>query len=60
MTRVLAVLIGAVLCSAVRAESAASYAGRTEVRVFVRELVERHGFVEKELMRVFERAKRQE
>src|SRR5205807_192046 len=36
------------------------YAERPEVRAFVRELVERHGFVERELLAVFARAQRSE
>ncbi|HSA89304.1 MAG TPA: lytic murein transglycosylase B [Burkholderiales bacterium] len=36
----------------------ATYAGRPEVEAFVRELADRHGLVETELMRVFERAQR--
>jgi len=34
------------------------YAERPEVRAFIRELVERHGFVERELVRLFSRVKR--
>jgi membrane-bound lytic murein transglycosylase B len=36
----------------------ASYAGRPEVQAFVRELVQRHGFQEKELKRMFSRVQR--
>ncbi|MGH8703779.1 MAG: lytic murein transglycosylase B, partial [Burkholderiales bacterium] len=34
------------------------YAARPEVRAFVRELVQRHGFIEKELLYLFSRARR--
>ena len=36
------------------------YAERPEVRAFVRELVERHGFVERELLAMFSRVQRTE
>ena len=36
------------------------YAERPEVRAFIRELVERHGFIERELLAVFSRVQRSE
>ena len=49
-------LLALLLCAPVFAQ--ASYAERAEVATFVRELSERHGMTETELMRVFERAQR--
>jgi membrane-bound lytic murein transglycosylase B len=42
------------------ASAAEGYAQRADVRSFVREMVERHGFVESELLRLFSRARRQD
>ncbi len=42
-----------------RAEARAHYGHRPEVREFIQVMVERHGFVESELRRVFSRATRQ-
>jgi len=42
------------------APAPAPYGKRPEVRAFIRELVERHGFVEKELVFLFSRARRQD
>lgn len=38
----------------------ASYAKRTEVRAFIRDMAQRHGFVERELTYMFSRVKREE
>jgi len=48
------------LLACASAAAQASYDGRPEVEAFVRDLVERHGFVESELQRVFSRAQRVE
>jgi membrane-bound lytic murein transglycosylase B len=37
-----------------------AYANRPEVRVFIREMADRHGFVEKELVYLFSRTRRQQ
>jgi membrane-bound lytic murein transglycosylase B len=60
MTRLAAALLGAALAAAapVRAAPPAPYATRPEVHAFVRDLVERHGFVERELVFLFKRARR--
>jgi membrane-bound lytic murein transglycosylase B len=50
------ILLALLLCAPAFAQ--ASYAERAEVATFVRELSERHGLTETELMRVFERAQR--
>jgi membrane-bound lytic murein transglycosylase B len=47
-------------CTAAFAEPAAPYTGRPEVKAFVRDLVERHGFAERELARLFTHVKRQD
>ena len=44
--------------AAASAKDAAPYAGRPDVRAFVQEMVQRHGFVERELAQVFSRARR--
>lgn len=57
-------LAGAVLALALAASSTAraheTYATRPEVRAFITEMVERHGFVEAELNAVFARAERKD
>ena len=73
MSRILALLAGLLLAAllaldpraALAAEAAAaagapapSYAKRPEVRKFIREMVRRHGFVERELVYLFSRARR--
>jgi len=50
----IALLTGAV------AANAATYAERPDVQAFIQAMVERHGFVEAELVRVFAKARRQE
>jgi len=60
MTRIL--LLGSLLlCTAAGAQTAAStpFASRPEVQAFIREMVERHGFVQRELEFVFSRARRE-
>ena len=60
MTRIL--LLGSLLlCTAAGAQTAAStpFASRPEVHAFIREMVERHGFVQQELEFVFSRARRE-
>jgi membrane-bound lytic murein transglycosylase B len=47
-------------CAAACAEPPAPYAARPEVKAFIRGLVEHHGFRERELARLFARAKRQD
>ena len=47
-------------CAAAFAEPAAPYTARPEVKAFVRDLVERHGFAERELLRLLAHAKRQD
>lgn len=42
-----------------RTEARDTYGGRPEVRQFIREMVEQHGFAERELARVFRQARRQ-
>jgi len=49
-----------VLAAAALPAAASGYDKRPEVREFVREMVARHGFVEKELLFLFSRAKRRE
>ncbi|MGH8673666.1 MAG: lytic murein transglycosylase B [Burkholderiales bacterium] len=46
--------------SAAAKEPSAPYAGRPEVRAFMQEMVQRHGFVERELAYIFARARRLE
>lgn len=48
------------LASAAQAAAPTPFAKRPEVRAFVREMVERHGFVERELEFLFSRARRLE
>ena len=66
MTRFLVLLIASSIAGLpVRGEGAESrkpepYSKRPEVRVFIRELVARHGFVEKELVFLFSRVRRAE
>ena len=59
MTR--AVILGILIACAPAAQAAASapFASRPEVRAFIREMVERHRFVERELDYVFARARRE-
>lgn len=59
MTR--AVMLGILIACASAAQAAAStpFAARPEVRAFIREMVERHRFVERELDYVFTRARRE-
>jgi membrane-bound lytic murein transglycosylase B len=57
--RLAAVLI-AFLLAAPAAADTANYAERLEVQAFVRELSERHGFVEQELLFLFSRVRRTE
>ncbi len=47
-------------CAAAPAAPAAPYTARPDVRAFVRDLVERHGFAERELVRLLAHARRQE
>lgn len=60
MKRLVAVLSALAVCGSAPAQSEVSYAARPEVRAFVRDMVERHSFVERELMRLFSRTQRQE
>jgi membrane-bound lytic murein transglycosylase B len=60
--RAAAIWLAALACSlvAVPASAAEPYSRRPEVRAFIREMVERHGFVEQELVLLFSRARRQD
>ncbi len=60
MRRIAGALAALHLCGAALAAPPAErpYAKRPEVQAFVRELAERHGFVEKELLYLFSRARR--
>jgi membrane-bound lytic murein transglycosylase B len=61
MSGILRVLIAAcVFAASAAAQGEAAYAKRPEVRSFIREMVDRHGFVEKELVFLFSRARRQQ
>ena len=60
MKRLVAALFALIVCGSTLADSEASYAARPEVRAFIRDMVERHGFVESELILLFSRAQRQE
>ena len=54
-------LLCALACAAATAtakEPAAPYTGRPEVRAFIQEMVQRHGFVERELDYIFARTRR--
>lgn len=51
-------LLVAPLLLALAAPAAASYEGRAEVRAFIRDMVDRHGFVEQELKALFSRVQR--
>ncbi len=53
-------LLSLVPCAKALAEPAVPYAVRPEVKAFVGDLVKRHGFVERELDRLFAHAKRQQ
>jgi membrane-bound lytic murein transglycosylase B len=56
MTRLLAALAALLVLASARAETRAdAYVHRPEVREFISGLVERHGFVEAELLRLFSR-----
>jgi len=55
-----ALACGALLLAAGGAGAAPGYADRPEVRAFVREMTERHGFVPRELEFLFSRARRQD
>lgn len=55
--RLIGVLLALALSSAVAAGAAAPYAGRDEVRQFIDEMVDRHGFVRKELRTLFNQAR---
>jgi membrane-bound lytic murein transglycosylase B len=59
MKRLLVVLLFSVL-PAVAAPPAPSYAKRPEVKAFIRDMVQRHGFVERELVYLFSRVKRED
>jgi membrane-bound lytic murein transglycosylase B len=54
----LAAALAALIVSFAAAAQDARYAERPEVRAFVRQLVERHGFAEAELLKLFGRAQR--
>jgi len=56
----LLVLLLLIALRAVAAPPAPSYAGRPEVKAFVRDMVQRHGFVERELDFMFTRVKRED
>lgn len=55
--RLIGVLLALALSSAIAAGAAAPYAGRDEVRQFIDEMVDRHGFVRKELRTLFSQAR---
>jgi membrane-bound lytic murein transglycosylase B len=58
--RLVAILLALALSfGALGAERKATYGNRDDVRAFVREMVDKHGFVEKELLFLFGRAKRE-
>jgi membrane-bound lytic murein transglycosylase B len=59
MKRLLVALLFSVL-PAVAAPPAPSYAKRPEVKAFIRDMVQRHGFVERELVYLFSRVKRED
>ncbi len=59
MRRVACFLL-ACLCAWPAAAQEASYAERAEVQQFIREVVERHGFMEQELLLLFSRVRRTE
>ena len=48
------------LCLGVSTQAATPYSKRPEVRAYIKEMVARHGFVEKELVYLFSRVKREE
>ena len=56
--RALLLAMALVAGSASAKEPQVSYAGRPEVRAFVQEMVQKHGFVDKELDYIFARARR--
>lgn len=60
MKHLVTALLALTACGSAPAQSEVSYATRPEVRAFVRDMVERHSFVERELMLLFSRAQRQE
>lgn len=55
-----AALLAAFAAFVVQGAHASGYDKRPEVRAFVREMVERHGFVERELLFLFSRTKKRE
>ena len=57
MRRLALVLLLACASLAAPAETPAPYGRRPEVQAFIREMVERHGFVEQELARLFSRVR---
>jgi membrane-bound lytic murein transglycosylase B len=59
MTRLLLLLLACVHAWPVAADDA-NYAERAEVQQFIREVVERHGFLEQELLLLFSRVRRTE
>jgi membrane-bound lytic murein transglycosylase B len=54
----LACLLSLAVAAAARDPAHAPYAERPDVRAFIQQMVERHGFVERELARLFSRARR--
>lgn len=57
MRLLLAACLFSLACAAAAQAPEASYATRPEVRAFISDLVERHGFVERELVRLFSRVR---
>jgi membrane-bound lytic murein transglycosylase B len=57
MRLLIAAWLIALACGAAAQTPAAPYATRPEVRAFISDLVERHGFVERELVRLFSRVR---
>ena len=60
MRRGAAALAALALACAAQSAAPLPYAKRAEVQAFIRDMVERHGFVERELEFLFSRARRQE
>jgi membrane-bound lytic murein transglycosylase B len=60
MIRLIAACLALTLAFPAGAQAPDTYASRPEVRAFIAELVERHGFIERELNVVFARAQRQD
>jgi len=57
-TAALACLLFLATAAVAKDPASAPYAGRADVRAFVQEMVQRHGFVERELAQVFSRTRR--